>query len=263
MYCEEKLIMGSDLSSISIITAVYNNKDYIKSSLNSSIKQTGLSIDLIVIDGQSSDGSLGIIKGYKKFITSLISEPDEGVYYALNKGVKNVRSPITGFLHSDDLFMNNITLKKILKVFNTQDVDAVYGDLVYVDRFNPKKILRYWKSGEFKFKKLKYGWMPPHPTLFIRSDTFKKIGLFNTKYKISADYDFMLRLLTQKNIKVAYIPEVLVKMRVGGVSNRSLKNIIQKSREDYQIIKANKIGGLGTLFLKNITKIPQFLHIQF
>ncbi len=245
---------------ISIITSVYNKKNYIQHSIDSFGAQSLSNKDHIVIDGNSSDGTKEFLLENKSYFSTFISEKDFGVYDALNKGFKLAKGEVVGLLHSDDLYANKNVLKKISKIFSDPKIDIVYGDLDYVYKDNPSKIIRHWSAGEFSLDKLKLGWMPPHPTFFIRKKILNQIGFFDTRYKIAADYDFMLRALTQKNIKVVYLPEVLIKMRVGGISNRSLKNILLKSYEDYQIIRHHKIGGIGTLLCKNLSKISQFFH---
>ena len=245
---------------ISIITSVYNRKDEIQDAIKSFASQTYKNNEYIIIDANSTDGTKEILLKNKKLFSRFISEKDSGVYDGLNKGFKLAKGDVVGLFHSDDLYANHNVLKRISQIFLDPDVDIVYGDLVYVAKDNPKKVIRKWKAGRFNLDKLKSGWMPPHPTFFIRRRLLNKIRLFDTRYKIAADYDFMLRALTQKNIKVVYLPEVLIKMRMGGMSNRSLKNIILKSFEDYQIFRRHKIGGLGTLIRKNLSKIPQFFY---
>ena len=245
---------------ISVITAVYNNKNYIQSSINSFNTQSFNYRDHIVIDGNSNDGTKEFLLANQSYFAKLVSEKDSGVYDALNKGFKLAKGDVVGWLHSDDFYANNDVLKKVSKLFSNPKVDIVYGDLDYVSKDGPNKIIRHWRAGEFSLDKLNLGWMPPHPTFFIRRNLLNKIGFFDTHYKIAADYDFMLRALTQKNVNVVYLPEVLIKMRVGGMSNRSLKNILVKSYEDYQIIHRHKIGGIGTLLCKNLSKISQFFH---
>ncbi len=245
---------------ISIITAVYNNKNYIQFSIDSFNTQSFNNKSHIVIDGNSNDGTKEFLLENKSYFSTLISEKDSGVYYALNKGLKLAKGDVVGLLHSDDQYANKNVLKKISRIFSDPKIDIVYGDLDYVSKDNSNKIIRHWRAGEFNLDNLKLGWMPPHPTFFIRRKLLNKIGGFDTGYKIAADYDFMLRALTQKNIKIVYLPEVLIKMRVGGMSNRSLKNILLKSYEDYQIIRRHKIGGIGTLLCKNLSKISQFFH---
>jgi len=245
---------------VSIITSTYNSLYFLNFSIKSIHLQTFLNYEHILIDGNSNDGTKSFLLRNKKLFSKFISEKDSGVYDGLNKGFKLAKGDVVGLLHSDDLYANQNVLKKVSQIFLDSDVDIVYGDLVYVAKDNPKKVIRKWKAGHFNLDKLKSGWMPPHPTFFIRRKLLSKIGFFDTRYKIAADYDFMLRALTQKNINAVYLPEVLIKMRVGGMSNRSLKNIMLKSFEDYQIIRRHKIGGFGTLIRKNLSKIPQFFH---
>jgi hypothetical protein len=161
-------------------------------------------------------------------------------------------------VHSDDLLPDNHVISEIVNLFEQKNINGVYGDLEYVDRNNISKVKRYWKSCDFKSSLLKRGWMPAHPTLFLRKEVYDKHGSFDLLYKISADYDFMLRILQDRNLNFHYLPKVITKMRVGGASNRSFKNIILKSKEDYIIIKHNNVGGIYTLFLKNCSKFTQF-----
>jgi glycosyltransferase len=244
---------------ISTITAVYNGQDSVSDALQSILAQTHCDCELIVIDGASQDGTLSILESFENRISQLVSEPDKGIYDALNKGISRANGDVIGFLHADDLLANPDVLQKISQAFQDTTVDVVYGDLVYVKKDNPNQIVRYWKSGKFSANKLRNGWMPPHPTLYLRRSLYERLGQFDTSYHIAADYDFMLRLLSLKNLNVVYIPEILVKMRLGGVSNRSFKNLILKSSEDYRALRNNQIGGLGALILKNLSKIPQFL----
>ncbi len=180
------------------------------------------------------------------------------IYDGLNKGVALATGDVICFLHSDDIYTNNTIIEKVVKVFKTKNVDGVYGDLIYVKKENTNKIVRYWSSGDFKYKNLKKGWMPPHPTLFLKRDIYKKFGYFNKNLKISADYDFLLRVLSSIDIKIYYLKEVLYVMRIGGTSNKNIKNIFRKSFEDYIVLRKNKIGGIITLFRKNFSKIGQF-----
>lgn len=245
---------------ISVITAVYNNRDTIADALDSTLAQTHANTELIVVDGGSRDGTLDVLRGYNDRLGKLISEPDHGIYDALNKGVRLASGDVVGFMHSDDVFADEKVLAKVALAFADPDVDAVYGDLVYVKKESPDQVVRHWRSGEFAPQKLRRGWMPPHPTLYVRREIYDRLGSFNTDYRIAADYDFMLRLLSQPGVNVAYIPEVLVKMRLGGASNRSLKNVIRKSREDYAALRRNGVGGLGALLWKNLSKLPQFFR---
>lgn len=244
---------------ISIITAVYNNEKTIGDALSSIFAQTYNNVEKVLIDGASSDSTFSILKKHALSTDILNSESDKGIYDALNKGLKLSSGDVIGLLHSDDLFADEEVVSKIANIFiHNSDIDAVYGDLVYVDKRKTGKVIRYWRAGSFSSSKLTNGWMPPHPTLYLRRSVYEKHGGFDTQYHIAADYDFMLRVLSDESLKIHYLPEVIVKMRTGGASNRSLKNIIHKSFEDYRALRANKIGGAWSLIMKNISKIPQF-----
>jgi glycosyltransferase involved in cell wall biosynthesis len=243
---------------ISIITAVFNSKATIGSAIESVINQSGVNIELIVIDGGSTDGTLDILKQFSDQIAVLVSEPDLGIYDALNKGIRHSTGDVVGFLHADDFLADSRVLSDISSIFMNSDVGCIYGDLQYVSKEEPSKVIRYWQSGDFKLSNLTKGWMPPHPTLYVRRQFYAQIGEFNINYRIAADYDFILRLFSLPELKPVYLRRVIVKMRVGGASNRSLNNIIRKSLEDWKVLRSNRIGGLFTLMYKNFSKIGQF-----
>lgn len=244
---------------ISIITSVFNNKEYIAEAIESLLNQSYKNIEYIVIDGASTDGTTEIIKSYKDKIDKFISEPDEGIYDGLNKGIRLTTGDVIGFLHSDDLYTSNKVIENIVKQFEVDNgLDGVYGDLIYTSKYNTNKVLRYWKSRAFDEALLKKGWMPAHPTLFLKREVYEKYGKFDLSFKIAADYDFMLRVLSA-GVKVKYIPQVLYKMRVGGESNKSLKNIMLKSKEDLRALRKNNVGGIYSLIIKNLSKIKQFI----
>ena len=247
------------MTTISIITAVYNNRETLSAALDSILGQTNIHVELVVIDGGSTDGTLEVLRSYEDHLDVLVSEPDHGIYDALNKGIQRASGDVVGFLHSDDLFADPGVLSRIAAAFDDPEVGAVYGDLLYVRKDNPDQVVRYWRSGVFSRRRLGWGWMPPHPTLYVRRHEYERHGLFDTSFRIAADYDFILRLLGREGVVVRYIPEVLVKMRLGGASNRSLRNIVRKSSEDLRALRCNGIGGLGALMWKNLSKLPQFL----
>jgi glycosyltransferase len=245
---------------ISIITASYNSFPSIADALNSIAAQKDVTIEHVVVDGESEDQTIDAINKAHS-VSKFVSEPDKGIYDALNKGVHLACGDIIGLLHSDDLFYSDETLKNIVETFNETQADVVYGDLIYVDKNNTDKVIRYWKSQPFKPALLKRGWMPAHPTIFMRKDVYEKHGDFDLNLKISADYDFVLRVFSDSALKLVYLPEVITKMRVGGASNRGLKNIILKSKEDFRVLKKNRMPfPLWILFTKNILKISQFLR---
>jgi len=245
---------------ISVITATYNANTTIADAMESVLGQGYSNLESIVIDGASTDGTREKLEAYRSSLAVLVSEPDHGIYDALNKGIARATGEIVGFLHADDIFASTDVLLRVAEAFADDSVDAVFGDLVYINKSDPDKVIRYWEAGNFDKTKLNRGWMPPHPTFYVRRSVYEKLGGFDTSFHIAADYDCMLRFLTQADFNVRYIPEVLVKMRVGGKSNRSLKNILIKMKEDARALKKNGVGGLWTLVGKNISKLPQFFR---
>jgi len=251
---------------VSVITAVLNNRDTLKDSMESVTAQSYGNVEQIIIDGGSTDGSLAIIKEYAHKNVKVVSERDQGVYDALNKGIRLSTGDIIGFLHGDDFYAHDKVLERVVAVFKDRNVDSCYGDLQYVDKSDRNRVIRNWNSADYWPGKFKYGWMPPHPTFFVKRTIYLEYGEFNTDFRIAADYELMLRFLELYRISTYYIPDVLVKMRFGGMSNKSLRNILIKSSEDYKAWKVNDLnGGLWpicfTIFLKNVSKIPQFLKI--
>lgn len=244
---------------VSIITIAYNSGHAISDAINSVISQTYNDIEYIIVDGKSKDNTVDIVKSFGDKISKFVSEPDKGIYDALNKGIGMATGDIIGFMHSDDLFASDKIIEHVVEKFKKNDSDSLYGDLQYVYKENTDKVLRYWKSGNYTLGKLKMGWMPPHPTFYVKRWVYEKYGGFNIDMGIAADYDTMLRFLGKHKISTQYLPEVMVKMRVGGASNRSLKNIIKKSREDWDAIKRNQFGNIFTLIFKNLNKITQFI----
>lgn len=246
---------------VTLITATFNSASSIKTCLGSVVFQNYNDLEYLVIDGKSSDDTLNFVKDYQqKFpFIKLFSEKDCGIYDALNKGVQLATGDVVGFVHSDDLLASNHIVTDVVTQLQNEQLDGVYGDLQYVDKFDLNKVIRLWKSCDFKPGLLKQGWMPAHPTLFLKKEVYKKHGLFDLTYKIAADYDFMLRVLKDNSLKFGYLPKVITKMRVGGASNRSLKNIIQKTKEDYRAIRSNKLGGIYSILRKNTSKIKQFI----
>ena len=243
---------------ISIITSVLNSCETIRDTIDSVLSQDYENIEYIIIDAASTDGTLDIIKSYGDRITKYISEKDKGIYDGLNKGIEIATGDVIGFLHSDDTYADNEIIVKIANVFMAEDLDGIYGDLVYTRRQDTTKILRYWKSRKFESKLLAKGWMPAHPTLFLKNEIYKRFGNYNINYKIAADYDFILRIFS-KNIKTKYLPGVIYRMRASGESNKNIKNIFLKSKEDLNVLRKNNVGGIWTLLLKNFSKIPQFI----
>lgn len=244
---------------ISIITAVYNRAGTIADAIKSVQQQDYRLHEYIIQDGGSTDGTLSVIEQVVGDLLVVRSEPDAGIYDAINRGISRATGDVIGLMHSDDFFAHYGVLKLVANTLRDPSFDGVYGDLQYVASNDPSRTIRHWRPGAYSPFKLRYGWMPPHPTLFLRREVFERWGVYNTDLRISADYDAILRYLVQGNIRLAYIPEVLVKMRVGGESNRSLGRILLKSREDLTAIRRNGVGGIGTLIMKNLSKIGQFI----
>lgn len=242
---------------ISLITATYNAADTVADSLRSAAMQTYRNVEHIVVDGASTDGTQKIVEENGERLTTFVSEPDRGIYDALNKGIALATGDVIGFLHADDLFAHQEVLSSVAEAFQDPKVDAIYGDLEYVKRVDPGRVVRRWVSGRFTSERLAYGWMPPHPTFYARLGMYERFGLFDLNYKISADYDHMLRLLLRQETAVRYIPQTLIRMRLGGASNHSFRSVLLKSSEDYRIIKNHKLRGLVTLLGKNLSKIHQ------
>lgn len=245
---------------ITIITAVYNRAAVIGQAIDTVAQQTYPNVEHLIIDGASTDGTLTVIEARRHPRMSVFSEPDKGIYDALNKGIARASGDIIGLLHSDDFFAQDTVLQKVADAFADPKIDAVYSDLDYVAADDTSRIIRHWTAGEFSSAKMRQGWMPPHPTLFLRAGVFERLGTYDTSYRISADYEAILRWFSKGRLQAGYIPEVLVKMRVGGESNKSMAKILRKSQEDYRALRANQIGGIFTLAMKNLSKIPQFFQ---
>nr|WP_298931675.1 glycosyltransferase family 2 protein [uncultured Erythrobacter sp.] len=243
---------------ISVVTAVYNRAGTVRAAIDSVQAQTYADIEHVIQDGGSNDGTLDIIREAANASTVLVSERDDGIYDAINRGITNATGDAIGLMHSDDIFAGPQVIAKVAAALADPMVDGVFGDLQYVAADNPSRVIRHWKSGEYAPSKISKGWMPPHPTLYLRREVFDRHGLYDTDLQVAADYDAMLRYLVKGGIKLAYIPEVLVKMRVGGESNRSIERIIRKSREDMLAIRRNGVGGAGVLIRKNLSKVGQF-----
>lgn len=253
--------MDSMQVQISLITAVYNRLNTVGQALESVQSQKYGNVQHVLIDGASTDGSLELIKERMGPNALLASEPDKGIYDALNKGCAMCTGDVIGVMHSDDLFADENVLADVAAKFADPNVDAVYGDLDYVDKRDTNRIVRHWRAGRFDRDRLAWGWMPPHPTLFVRRHFFERLGGYDTRYRISADYDWILRFFGSRGVNVAYLPRVLVKMRVGGASNESLEKVVRKSWEDWLAMRRNRIGnfgGVGSLVWKNMSKVRQF-----
>lgn len=245
---------------VSIITITYNSAATVEDTLRTVVEQDYPNLEYLIIDGKSKDQTLKIVDKYKDRIAKIVSEKDKGLYDALNKGIKHATGDIVGMLHSDDLYANPQVISKIVKKFEEDPtVEGVYADLVFVNRNDVNKAMRVWESGEYKEDSFLQGWMPPHPTFFVRKEVYEKFGGFNTGLKLSADYELMLRLIHKNKIKVAYLNETIVKMRMGGVSNVSFFVKLKANLEDKMAWKMNGLKPkVTTMLMKPLRKIGQY-----
>lgn len=253
-----KLLEHFSVMKFSIITSVYNNRDMIACAMASvaSQQKTEVKVEHVVVDGNSKDGTKEYLSSLDWPHVKFKSEKDDGIYDGLNKGLSLATGDIIGILHSDDFFADENVLFDVQKKFE-EGADVVYGDLLYVDRANGKTIIRDWKAGCFSELDLKMGWMPPHPTFFFRRDLLKDKGFFSTSFRIAGDYDHMLRFLTDSRLKILYCPRVITHMRIGGASNKSIRNILNKTKEDIKVASKYFDSPILTVLFKNIRKIGQ------
>jgi glycosyltransferase involved in cell wall biosynthesis len=251
---------------VSIITVTFNSVSVINDCLDSISSQEYNNIQHIVIDGASTDGTLSILHSKHSQISSLISKADDGIYDAMNKGIRIATGDIIGFLNSDDFYANNKVISKVVREFERDSLlDACYSDLIYVDQIKISKIVRYVKSSEFNIGLFSKGWCPPHPTFFVRRSVYERLGIFDLNYHIASDVDLMMRFLEKHKIKSKYIPEVWVKMRMGGTTNKNLKNIWLQNKEIIHSFNKNNLSVnlLKFLVFKIISRILQFFKRSY
>lgn len=244
---------------ISIITITNNSAKTLQRTFDSVRSQTYNDIEHIIVDDASKDGTLELIEAYAAKYPNVrwISEKDDGIYNAINKGIKMATGDIIGLLHSDDVLFCPDSISHIAAAFEAQNTDVVYGDLQY---FKGKKVVRRWQSNTYDPRSLKYGWMPPHPTVYVRREVYQQVGEYDEWFRIAADYDMMLRIF-MSGYKTYYLPEVLVCMETGGASNRNSKARLSKTQEDYIVLKKNHVGaGLLTVACKQLRKVIQFIR---
>ena len=237
----------------------FNSVETIRDTIKSIISQDYENIEYILIDAGSTDGTLDIIKEYEGYINYFSSEEDDGIYDGMNKGISVASGEVVGILNSDDFYPNSYIVSNVARTFEKRNCDAVYGDLVYVKFYDTDKIVRYWQSGNYSVKKIKNGWMLPHPTFFVKREMYEKYGYYNTELKSAADYEMILKLLYKQNINVFYIPMILVKMRMGGKSNASIMNRIRANKEDGLAWTENQLYKPFFVRIKKpLQKIKQF-----
>lgn len=238
---------------ISIITVCFNSAKTIRDTIESVLSQDHSDIEYIVIDGGSSDGTVEIILEYQSKIAKFVSEKDRGIYDAMNKGISLATGDVVGILNSDDVYISSTTVFELMGVMNHKNADCVFADLIIVDPRNMKKVLRYYDSSKFKTTKFRFGWMPAHPTFFVKRRVYEKVGLFSLKYKIAADYEMLIRILHVHQFKYAYLPKPVVKMLAGGASSSGLSRNWVLNKE---IVLACKENGIWTALPLLLFKIP-------
>jgi len=250
-----------EMIKVSVITVVYNNETFIANAIESVLSQTYSNIEYIIIDGGSSDGTLEIINRYKNKVHKVVSEKDKGIYDAMNKGIALATGEVVGILNSDDVYYSDNVIEEIAEIFNNNlKADAVFGNLVYCEQANINKVVRRWITRPHYNTFFEDGEIPPHPGLFVKKSVYNAVGGYNLSYKIAADYEFMIRAFRASHFKLIFINKFLVRMRLGGASNKSLKNIIQGNKE---IIRSWKLNGLRfpakLLIVRPLKKIAQYL----
>lgn len=245
---------------VSIITISFNSAATLEDTIRSVLSQDYPDLEYIIVDGNSTDGTMDIVKRYQSSIAQFISEPDKGIYDGMNKGLKMATGDLIGILNSDDIYEDSKVISDVVHLMESSQSLAAYADLVYVDRLDTSKVTRYWKSGSYKKGAFRKGWMPPHPTFFVRKSVYDRYGYFNLHLKSAADYEIMLRFIHKHGIEPAYLPRVITRMRAGGQSNLSLKNRIKANREDREAWRINGLKpGIFTLIRKPLSKIFQFM----
>ena len=245
---------------VSIITVVYNGAEFIRDCIESVLSQTYSDLEYIVVDGNSTDGTVELVRAYGNRIARFISEPDKGLYDAMNKGLRLATGEVIGLLNADDFYRHNRVIENMVATVERTDSDAVYGDLIYVDRNNTRKVKRYWRSGEYTKNAFLWGWMPGHPSFFAKRILYEQYGMFRLDMKSAADYELMLRFIHKHQIKLAYMNEVTIVMRVGGISNSSLENRLRANRDDRIAWQNNRLKPyFFTFWLKPLRKLHQYV----
>ncbi len=245
---------------ISIITVCYNSAATISDTINSVASQSYADKEYIVVDGNSKDATMEIVRA-SSCISHYISEPDKGIYDAMNKGIALATGDVIGTLNADDFYMNNQVLSDVAEIFSDPAVEACYGDLIYVRQDNVDQIVRFWKSQDYKSGLFRSSWMPAHPTFFVRKNVYEKFGCFDLNYKIAADFELLFRFIEKNKIKTRYLPKVLVKMRLGGTTNKNLSNIIKQNKEIVAILNKHygNFSVLEFISKKLFNRINQFI----
>ncbi len=245
---------------VSILTVCYNSEVTIEDTIKSVLSQTYTDIEYILIDGKSTDSTIEIIQRHKEGIAKIISEKDEGMYDAINKGINLSTGEIVGILNADDFYIDHNVIGEVVVKMKEEKADSLYSDLYYVAAEDTNKVIRNWVSGKYNRQKFLYGWMPPHPTFFVKRSAYQKFGKFNLSLKSAADYELMLRFLFKNKLSTCYLPRPLVRMRVGGMSNVSLRNRIKANKEDRMAWEMNGLKPKSfTLLVKPLRKLIQYV----
>lgn len=247
---------------ISIITVSYNSAKTIEDTIQCVLNQTYADIEYIVVDGASKDATPAIIDRHKDRISKVIIEPDYGIYDAMNKGIRSATGDVIGFLNADDNYVGNKVIERVAQAFIQTDADSVYGDLCYVSEDDTNNVIRFWRAGKCTEKSFLNGWMPPHPTFFVRRSVLEKYGIFDPTFRFAGDYELILRLLYKHRISTHYLPYCMVKMRIGGAGNRWMENRLIANLEDRLAWKKNNLSPRPyTTFLKPLRKVLQYVRM--
>ena len=247
---------------VSIITSCCNRHDTIRGAIESVLAQDYSDIEYIIVDGASTDGTLDIVRKYENYGVKVLSEPDHGMYEAINKGIRMATGDVIGLVHSDDFLYDEHVISDIVKEFEGSGADFVYGDGIFVDAANTEKVIRNWKSGNYAKWKVKCGWLPLHPTCYIRRDVMLKEGLYDESYKIAADTDLLVRYLYKADLKVSYLKRKIIRMRMGGLSTDNAKRRMMWD-EDIRVYRNHGFRPVLTKLMKMMWKVPQFVEAKF
>jgi glycosyltransferase involved in cell wall biosynthesis len=238
---------------VSVITACYNSARTIATTIDSVAGQSYRDIEHIIVDGGSTDATLDIISSRRGRVSRRITGPDDGIYDALNKGLAASTGDVVGFLHSDDVYAESGVIQRVVEEMSTQSLEALYGDVAFVKGDDFDHIVRVYSSRHFRPSRIAWGWMPAHPALFVSQELFRQVGPFRTDYSIAADFEFVARIFAKPTFRYAYLPQVLVKMRMGGVSTRGWRSTLTLNRE---VLRACRENGISSNYLKILSKYP-------